>query len=399
MRYYSCTYCKKEFEFPEAILFCPFCGMEIYNRETGECSELDETAVQYRKAWKRDMDVLEVELFGDITKGLDAIRNEIENYTQMMIAKALREIHVKEETPLAYDFFDAMSNCLEAQSLEVFFKTANHALEDLEKLMQKSQKLDSDAVNIIEFGKFYDVLGRMDETFSEVLKCFRKVPYADLPERLEPFSIMRFDVEAVGENISQELCVNVLMLLKKLLTKLQCYAEKNHLYFNYFGETGIVCKKFEKNAKKTETMLIEAVRRELVYDILEENDTYEELLSIFWNGFYQLSVYIGNSVKLEYLYNGEHCEPKCLIENKLKKHYRMIFMILMSVEWAMKKEGPWAIRGYLLDEVQPIFYAAREREKISAERERKQDNSNVDNGEENEKIIVEHSVTRLVLGE
>ena len=39
--------------------------LQFLQSHIGECSELDETAALYRKARKRDMDVLEIGLFGD----------------------------------------------------------------------------------------------------------------------------------------------------------------------------------------------------------------------------------------------------------------------------------------------------------------------------------------------
>ena len=51
-------------------------------------------------------------------------------------------------------------------------------------------------------------------------------------------------------------------------------------------------------------MLVEAIDQELVYDFLEENDTYEKLLAVFWNGFYQLSVYAEKNVEQDYFYEG-----------------------------------------------------------------------------------------------
>ena len=396
MRYYLCTYCKKEFEFAESILFCPFCGTEIYNRETGECGEVDETAALYRKARKRDMDVLEIGLFGDTAKALDEMREGIETYMDIMMDKALWEVCVRKEKTQSYDFFGAMGECLEAQSDERFFAKTNMALQKLETLIERAPKRTENGE--VEMKQCHEVLKRLDATIFEILKCFRAVQGVALPEALPEFPAMRFETKVKVENVSEEACKDLLALLRQLLNKLQRYVNENQLYFNYFGDTALIRKKFEKDAEKTKRMLAGAIEKELVYDFLEDNDTYEKLLAVFWNGFYQLSVYAEKNVEQDYFYDGQRCDPKHLIETQMKRHYRTILDMLMRVEWSMKQEGPWAVREYQM-ELKGILRAAIEREEWEDKRDKECDDYSDDNSDAKKNVILERTVTRLVLGE
>ena len=145
-------------------------------------------------------------------------------------------------------------------------------------------------------------------------------------------------------------------------------------------------------------MLAGEIEKELVYEFLEDNDTYEKLLAVFWNGFYQLSVYAEKNVEQDYFYDGQRCDPKHLIETQMKRHYRTILDMLMRVEWSMKQEGPWAVREYQM-ELKGILRAAIEREEWEDKRDKECDDYSDDNSDAKKNVILERTVTRLVLGE
>lgn len=387
---YICIYCGREFEFPERIRYCPFCGKAL---DYGESKDFE--------SWKRKREAVRdaktVELFSDITESLDAIRHEIGTYTDGMLNKALREIRVKEGYTEAYDFSRVMEECLSAKNTESFFEKAGESLDGLEKRIRMVSKRSDDAV---EFGDFYQVLEILDETYSQLLEFFRQFAEADLPEEFAVFPQIPPDWEIrvrsaaknaggmsdafegasadgfmddsmgdyedvfidVTKEASEEACINVLELLRQLLAKLQQYVVDNHLYFNYFGDAEQVQEDFEENISETEAMLLRGLDRSLTFDFLEDDHGYEELLSVFWNGFYQLSVYGEKIVEVKYFCDGKFYDPKKFIAMRIKKHYGTMFEQLMGAEKSMKDEGAWAVREYLIKGVKPIMDAARERE-------------------------------------
>lgn len=321
---FCCRSCSRVFSFEEEIKFCPFCGTSLIANVSSSNpinsngdAELD-SSMKFFFAKKDEI--------------IENTRSLIDRFIENKIRFASYRVTVLGAKIPDFNFGNVVIECFKATEREEFFDQINDSLDLLENYI-KFEKDPSD-VEGVEFGDFYTEVKELDNNVSEVLKKLGK----DISiNPLTPFTIEK-KVEIYC--LSTEKNLKVLELLRQLISKAHDFVDENRVYFdNYSSEYELnknfahideddeisdIIPKFNTMHGKTIAGLQKIINKEYTFDLLEEDTNLDEMMYVFWNGFYQLSEYAKKHTFVTYFCDDQMCDPRELLASKLDAHYRPI---------------------------------------------------------------------------